>query len=190
MFGNKQWLISLPFSTATERGIHPNFTCICMYVPISIYVHLSNSLSVGIHFRLCQFIPQKEKWYMVYTSYTILFSSSFCPIGEWSSGKLILISRLRMAFLWPASKLRETPFAETSMHFEILSRKKNSQAESHGFFQFFGEDLANVAKPGKMLRWLFTWFQTAKNHAIWTVWLKYSHGEILRCHYNQNTRDF
>jgi len=99
-----------------------------------------------------------------------------------------------MAFLWPASKLRETPFAETSMHFEILSRKKNSQAESHDFFQFFGEDLANVAKPGKnaeiVVHVIPNCQKSCDLNCMAQIFATFATGEMLRCHYNPNTRDF
>lgn len=35
---NNYWS-AFPFPLLLSGGIHPNFTCICMYVPISIYVH-------------------------------------------------------------------------------------------------------------------------------------------------------
>ena len=64
----------------------------------------------------------------------------------------------------------------------FVLQKKTVRLKATIFFNFSVKVWRTLPNLEKMLRLLFTWFQTAKNHAISTVWLKYSrHLQLVKC---------
>ena len=146
---------------------------------------------------------------MVYTSYTIpsstfsgklvggcfithftcaYFSSSSCSIGEWSSWKSPLISfkdEVSVATFKTTGNTIRWDF-KAFWHFV---RKKKHPAESRFFFfsEFSAKiwwtlpNLEVISKPPEMHVILNFTAQIITTFAT---------GEMLRCHYYQNTRDF